>query len=117
MQKGEIWNHEWTGTNGHEFRPRFSLESQWLSVVLGVICGLPFSLPDLFLMGIEFRMAAARFVAEGARRLSGHIAEPGAEVLGVGETGKLADLLDRQVGGEQQALGFLDPAHLKKLHG
>lgn len=39
------------------------------------------AVPDLFLLGIEFRMAAPGFPAEGAWRLAGYLAEPDAETL------------------------------------
>ena len=62
-------------------------------------------------------MAALRVEAESSRRLTNHFTKPNAEMLSIGETGMLADLINWQIGREQKVFGFLNPAHFKKLHG
>ena len=50
---------------------------------------------------VEFLEAALRSGSEGAGCLSSHLAEAGAEMLGIGKSGIQCDLLDRQAGRQQ----------------
>jgi hypothetical protein len=69
----------------------------------------------VLLLRMKFPEAPLWHLAEGAGRLSGHVAEADAEMLRVGKSAAVPNFLHWHIRGEHQMLGPLDAMHLKEF--